>query len=156
MSLPTFVPSGSAKGFQRIMRDELKFYFVLVSAAREANNNNMNWTLITTRQYAQHISLSHLTRTVKILVVESCPTLCDPTDCSPPGSSVHGILQARILGWVAISFSTGSSWPKNWTQVFCIGGRFYETTKYTGPIIILILQIRILRVRLENLPKACS
>ena len=39
------------------------------------------------------------------LVAQSCPTLCDPMDCSPPGSSVHGILQARILGWVAVSFS---------------------------------------------------
>ena len=45
-------------------------------------------------------------------------------DCSPPGSSVHGILQARILEWVAISFSRGSSWPRNWTQVSCIAGRF--------------------------------
>ena len=41
------------------------------------------------------------------------PTLCDPTDHSPPGSSVHGILQARILGWVAIPFSTGSSRPRH-------------------------------------------
>ena len=40
---------------------------------------------------------------------QSCPTLCDPMDCSPSGSSVHGILQARILEWVAISFSRGSS-----------------------------------------------
>ena len=38
-------------------------------------------------------------------VTQSCPTLCNPLDCSPPGSSVHGILQARILEWVAISFS---------------------------------------------------
>ena len=45
-------------------------------------------------------------------VAQSCPTLCDPMDCSPPGSSVHGILQARILEWVAISFTKGvnSSW----------------------------------------------
>ena len=42
-------------------------------------------------------------------LTQSCLTLCDPMDCSPPGSSVHGILQARILGWVAISSSTGSS-----------------------------------------------
>ena len=40
-----------------------------------------------------------------MLVVQSCLTLCDPMDCSPPGSSVHGILQARILEWVAMSFS---------------------------------------------------
>ena len=42
-------------------------------------------------------------------VAQSCPTLCDPVDCNLPGSSVHGILQARILEWVAISFSRGSS-----------------------------------------------
>ena len=42
-------------------------------------------------------------------VAQSCPTLCDPTDCSPPGSSVHWIFQARILEWVAISFSRVSS-----------------------------------------------
>ena len=44
---------------------------------------------------------------VKVLVAQSCPTLCDPMDCSPPGSWVHGILQARILEWVAISFLQG-------------------------------------------------
>ena len=46
-------------------------------------------------------------------VAQSCATLCDPMDCDPPGSSVHGILQARILEWVAISFSRGSSPPKD-------------------------------------------
>ena len=49
-----------------------------------------------------------------------CPTLCSPLDCNPPGSSVHGILQARILKWVAISYSMGSSWPRDRTQVSCI------------------------------------
>ena len=47
------------------------------------------------------------------LVAQSCLTLCDPMDCSPPGSSVHGILQARILEWAAISFSRGSSQESN-------------------------------------------
>ena len=46
-------------------------------------------------------------------VAQSCPTLCDPMDCSLPSSSVHGILQARILEWVAISFSRGSSRPRD-------------------------------------------
>ena len=50
---------------------------------------------------------------------------CDPMDCSLPGSSVHGILQARILEWVAISFSRGSSQPWNRTHVSCIAGRFF-------------------------------
>ena len=48
-------------------------------------------------------------------VTQSCPTLCDPVDCSPPGSSVHGILQARILEWVAISLSRGYSRPRDRT-----------------------------------------
>ena len=50
-------------------------------------------------------------------VALSCLTLCDPMDCSLPGSSVHGIFQARILEWIAISFSRGSSWPRDRTQV---------------------------------------
>ena len=49
--------------------------------------------------------------------LQSCPTLCDPMDCSPSGSSIHGILQARILGWVAISFSRGFSPPRDQTHV---------------------------------------
>ena len=59
------------------------------------------------------------------LVIQSCPTLCDPIDCSPPGSSFHGILQARILEWVAIPFSRGSPWPRDQTQVSCMAGRFF-------------------------------
>ena len=59
-------------------------------------------------------------------VAQSYPTLCDPVDCSPPGSSIHGILQARILEWVAISFSMGSSWPRDWTQVSRIAGRRFN------------------------------
>ena len=51
------------------------------------------------------------------------PTLCDPMDCSLPGSSVHGIFQARVLEWVAISLSRGSSQPRDWTQVFRTAGR---------------------------------
>ena len=47
----------------------------------------------------------------KVLVTQLCPTLCDPMDCSPPGSTVHGIFQARIMEWVTIPFSGGSSPP---------------------------------------------
>ena len=55
------------------------------------------------------------------LPARSCLTLWGPMDCSPSGSSVHGISQARILEWVAISFSRGSSQPRDWTCVSCIG-----------------------------------
>ena len=51
--------------------------------------------------------------------------LCDPMDRGPPGSSVHRILQARILEWVAIPFSRGSSCPRDWTHVSCIASRFF-------------------------------
>ena len=58
-------------------------------------------------------------------VAQSCLTLCDPMDCSLPGSSVHGILQARILEWVAISFSRGSSRTRDRTQVSLSAGRHF-------------------------------
>ena len=59
------------------------------------------------------------------LVTKSCLALCDPIDCSQPDSSVHGLLQARILEWVAISFSRGSSRPRDQTWVSCTAGRFF-------------------------------
>ena len=55
-----------------------------------------------------------------MLLAQSCPTLCDSIDHSLPGSSVHGILQTRILEWMAIPFFQGSSWPRNWTSVSCV------------------------------------
>ena len=57
--------------------------------------------------------------------LQSYLALCDPINCSPPGPSVPGILQARILEWVAISFSRGSSQLRNWTRVSCVAGRFF-------------------------------
>ena len=62
---------------------------------------------------------------MKVLVAQACLTLCNPMHCSPPGSSVHGIFQARILEWVAISFSRESSHHRNRTQVSCIAGSFF-------------------------------
>ena len=62
---------------------------------------------------------------VRVLVAQSYPNLCDSMDCSPPGSTVHGILQARILEWVAISSFKGSSWPRDQTWVSRIAGRLF-------------------------------
>ena len=62
---------------------------------------------------------------VKVLVAQLCLTLFDSMGYSPPGSSVHGILQARILEWIAIHFSRGSSWPRDRTQVSHTAGRFF-------------------------------
>ena len=64
---------------------------------------------------------------VKVLAAQWCPTLFDPLNYSPPGSSVPEILQARILEWVAIPFFRGSSWPRDQTQVSCIAGGFFTT-----------------------------
>ena len=62
---------------------------------------------------------------VKVLVAQSCLTLCNLMDCSPPDSFVHGILQAKILEWVAIPFFRGSSGPRVWTWVSCFAGWFF-------------------------------
>ena len=62
---------------------------------------------------------------VKVLVTQSCLILCDSMHCSPPGSSVHGILQARVLERVAIAFSRGSSRPRDQAQASCIAGRLF-------------------------------
>ena len=64
-------------------------------------------------------------QTMVSLVKVSCLTLCDPMDCNPPGSSVHGILQARKLGWAAIPFSKESFQPRDWTQVPCIASGLF-------------------------------
>ena len=63
---------------------------------------------------------------VKLWVVQSCLTLCHPTDCSLPGSSVRGSLKERMMEWVDIAFSRGSSWPRVWTWVSCISGKFFN------------------------------
>ena len=68
-----------------------------------------------------------LSKWKKALIAQSCWTLWDPMDCSPPGSSVYGILQARILGWNAIPFSRGCSWLRDRTQVSCIADRFFTS-----------------------------
>ena len=74
-----------------------------------------------------------------VLVSQACPTLCDPMDCSPPGSSVHGILQARILEWVAIPFSRGSSWPRDQIQASCTAGRFFTIWASREAFLLLAL-----------------
>ena len=63
---------------------------------------------------------------VCVLVAQSCLTLCDPMDHCPWGSSVHGIFQARILDWVAFSFSRVSPQPRDWTQVSRIADRLFS------------------------------
>ena len=73
------------------------------------------------KQYPSFLDSWH----VCMSVAQSYLALRDPMNCSPPGSSVHGILQARILEWVAIPFSRGSSRPRDQTQISCIAGGFF-------------------------------
>ena len=68
------------------------------------------------------------------LVAKSSPTLCDPMDCSPPGSSVHGISQARILEWVAISFPRESSRPRDRTCISCVGRWVLQRLSHQGSL----------------------
>ena len=82
---------------------------------------------------AQRVALSVSVSESESQVAQSCPTLCDPMDCSLPGSSIHGVFQARILEWVAISFSSRSSRPRDWTQVSRIAGRGF-TVWATSPV----------------------
>ena len=63
------------------------------------------------------------------LVAQLCPTVCNPIDCSLPGISVYGILQARIVEWVAIFCSNGSSWPTDQAPVSWIAGGFFRNAK---------------------------
>ena len=73
---------------------------------------------------------------VVVSLTQSCPNLCEPKDCWSPGSNVHGIFWARILEWVAISFSRGSFQPRDWTQVSCIAGRrFYLLSHQRKPLV---------------------
>ena len=89
---------------------------------------NGNWPLQSCGHYwvfqicwQLYCCLSHLHITQsESEVTQSCPTLCDPMDSSLPGFSIHGIFQARVLEWVSISFSRGSSQPRDRTQVSCI------------------------------------
>ena len=97
-----------------------KWYFL--------NDGNIeNWTVILVAQHYIYLkSLNYTHETVSFidcccLVAQLCLILCNPMDCSPPGPSVHEISQARMLEWVAISSSRGSSQPSSQTHVFCIG-----------------------------------
>ena len=74
-----------------------------------------------------------------MLVAQSCPTLCDPMDCRPPGSLVHEILQARIMEWVAMPFFRGSSRPPDRTWVSCIAGRFFTIWATREALLLLPL-----------------
>ena len=78
---------------------------------------------------------------MSVFVTHLCPSLCDHMDCSSPGSSVHGILQARILEWGAIPFSRGPSWPRDQTQVSCIASRFFTVSATRETCLFILLRL---------------
>ena len=86
-------------------------------------SQNQTWLSDWTKITKFVVTVLHITKGKESEVAQSCPTLYDPMDCSIPGSSIHGIFQARVLEWVAISFSRGSSQPRDRTWVSHIAGR---------------------------------
>ena len=89
------------------------------------------------------------------MCTKSCPTLCDPLDCNLPGSSVHGIFQARILEWVAISYSRGSSPPSDWTHIHMYpssAGRFFTTVPLGNPNYFLRHESSLVAQTVKHLP----
>ena len=82
-------------------------------------NQDACWLEIRAMGMAYTLTCSEDSMCMRARSLQSCPTLCDPIDCSPPGSSVHGVLQARILEWVAVPSSKGSSRPRGQTCISC-------------------------------------
>ena len=102
-----------------ILCDALDFFFPLKPGPSLDGRRNDTETLSWQKSQSWGIP------PVLFLVTHSCLTRCDPVDCSPSGSSVHGVLQARILEWVAFTSSRGSSQPRDQTWIFRIPGRFF-------------------------------
>jgi len=99
----------------------------------QMNNANLKIIVPKLKKKERKEEMTNLESNVKWNeVAQSCPTLCDPMDCSLPSSVVHRIFQARILQWVAISFSRESSQPRDWTQVSCIAGKCFTVCEPPG------------------------
>ena len=118
-------------------RRELSYAHLFFPSTRTASASFLSvpgWTLCVRACVCVCVCLC-----VCVLVAQLSLTLCNPMDSSPPGS-VHGILQARILEWVVISFSKRSSWPRDWTWASYIAGRFFTawtTREAHGPSLFL-------------------
>ena len=103
--------------------DDMEQFQKCIVKWKTFSNSTVGYAPICVKR-GEGIYVYHVFVCMKVKVTQSCPTLCDPMDCSLPASSVHGILQARILGWVTVPFSRESSQPRDWTQVSHIAGRF--------------------------------
>ena len=133
-----YIPSSSTEIFETVLTVHQEFYnwgFPVSGVARNqrqlANTKSRNivhtqstcmWPQMN-RRFSISLIPDYNSNKCECSVAQSCPTLRDPRDCSLPGSSVHGVFQARVLEWVAISFSRGFSPPRDRTPVSCIAGR---------------------------------
>ena len=104
------------------------------------------WLSPISELYSNFLNLREIQRlwNVKVLVAQSLPTLCGPMDYVAPGSPVHGIFQARILEWVALPFSRGSSQPRDRTWVSSTAGRYF--TVWATKVNIIPKSWKLLRI----------
>ena len=134
-SAPTYIPTSTAQGFYFLHSlTDIHDFFVLLVTARDISlwyQSVFTWWLVALSIFPctcwPFVCLweSVISGSLCALVMQSCPTLCNPTDCSPPSSSAHGILQARILKWTAIPFSRGSCRPRDQALFSCVVGTFF-------------------------------
>ena len=104
--------------------DTSSTFWKITVSARKRKNWPESQSFVSQDFLPVSISISFCIRYERVLVPQSCPTLCDSMDCNLPGSSVRGILQGGICQWVAISFFRGSSWTRDWIWAF-LHGRFF-------------------------------
>ena len=104
------------------------------------NEQTRKWMMREERIVCQVLQISGEKSEVKVLVAQSCQTLCDPMDCSLPGSSVHSILQARILEWVAMPSSRGSSWARDpmWVSYIAVNSLLLSQSLQKSQLIEII------------------
>ena len=103
------------------------------AAVPSEDREDLAFPILTPRPSAAGGSSTHTFQALMCVCAQLCLTLCNPMDCSLPGSSVHGIFQARILEQVAIFFCRASSRSRDQSQVSCIAGRCFTTTPWEFP-----------------------
>ena len=115
--------------------NEKHFWFWMQKAPTESLQQDILWEDILERVFCLYNFIQS-----KDYMFIVAATLCDPLNCSLPGSSVHGISQARILECIAISFSKGSSWPRDWTHESRMAGGCFTTEPLGKPKTIYVIQ----------------
>ena len=127
--------------FRNVRNDQKTIRYYLCGTLMRVKEKSKKTGLNSTFKKAKIMASGPIVLGMHAQSLQWCPNLCNPMDYSPPTSSVHGISQARILEWVAMPSSRGSSWPKDWTSVSsvaCTAGRFFTAKplgKPFGPII---------------------